>query len=66
MLSLLKLKSLNMEELFFSTNESPSPHPVKPHNTFHPPFEFLYLESGDGGGEKSLKRARASNDLPRM
>lgn len=54
MLSLSKLKSLNMEELFFpQTNPPPPPlHPVKPHNTFHPSFEFLYLESGDGGEKK--------------
>lgn len=49
-----KVKITQYGRIVFSTNESPSPspNPVKPHNTFHPSFEFLYLESGDGGEKK--------------
>lgn len=57
MLSLSKLKSLNMEELFFPRIPLP-PICIKPHNTFHPPFEFLYLEPGRGWEEKVWNERR--------
>lgn len=57
MLSLSKLKSLNMEELFFPRIPLP-PIYIKPHNTFHPPFEFLYLEPGRGWEEKVWNERR--------
>lgn len=53
-----------MEELFFPQTNPPSSY-IKPYNTFNSLFEFLYLEPRRLR-EKSLKRARASNDLPRM